>query len=301
MQKLSHYAAAFQILLAFWIIAITSLIITGWSMSQVWVAEGLTRDMRGEQDSLAQVEDTQVALLEQEIMEKAYLLTGTQSYLDEHARQQQIADDHLAQAARSNVSELEQASIGRLTDARNAYESTFDQVVAAYKRGDKAEAIRLCIEVSVGRLAQAQTEVESLMFMGETDLRQRVEEVDSTIRRATLVSVIGLIAFPILGVWAFIISTQSTLPFLAIQNAAIAIAGKNYRPELLDNVVDSPGGLGLMARNLKQTADKLATRQAALQAEVDALTEELQEIRRRRLVTGVPGQQAHHDEQRRDS
>jgi methyl-accepting chemotaxis protein len=271
------------------LIILLSIGVIGWSLVNIFRADQVTKDMRRESHELMDIEEMEVTFIREFLAEKNFILTGDEKYIAEYEGYKEETAQYLNDARQYSSPGWEQVALDNLAEETASYNDNFDQIVAQYRDGNRDEAIRLSTEVSNEKLEHVNEQVEDMIFHGETVLQGEVEEVDREIRTSIFTGVFGLILFPVLAVWAFVVSTRMTMPFLTLTNAASSIAGDRFRPELLGNLTERQDGLGLLARSLEKTAYQVQARHSTMQLEAEQLTDQLQDTKARRLVSSIPG------------
>jgi hypothetical protein len=93
-----------------------------------------------------------------------------------------------------------------------------------------------------------------------------------------------------LALAGYLVISQHTHPLIALRSAVIAIAGGQYRPELLGTALKTRGSLGTLARALDALHTSLQQHGASKRAEIERLRRELYESRRSRLKLTRPAQ-----------
>jgi methyl-accepting chemotaxis protein len=289
MRRISQFLTVFNLLQVFVVIVLISLAITAWSLYNIFQADQVTRQMREEAHELMAVEAMEVYFIEEFTAEKNYLLTGDDKYIAEFNEYKEQTHHYLEEAQDHVATESDRVALANLERVTENYNDNFDHIVEVYESGSHEEAIQMSLEESEEKLGRVHEQVEDMIFNSETHLQEEVEIVDDRIRSAIFTGVLGLVMFPVLAVWAFVVSSRMTMPFLTLTNAVAALAGSRFRLELLGTVHERRDGLGLLARTLRKAAMQVEAREAALQAEVDQLAAQVQERKARRLVTSIPG------------
>jgi CHASE3 domain sensor protein len=292
-RRFSQFLTVLNLMQVFFLIVVISIGIISWSLYNIFLADQVTKQMRRESQELTDVQEVQVYFIQEFLAEKNYVLTGDEKYIEEYNEYKEETRHYLDDARSFASTSSETVALDNLARVTENYNDNFDQIVETYKAGDHEEAIVMSQEASEEKLVAVHEQVNDMIFSGEIRLQEEVQEVDTTIRKAIYIGVIGLMMFPVLAVWAFLVSSRMTMPFLTLTNAVSAITGNRFREELLGNVEDRRDGVGLLARSLSKTAQQIEAREAALQVEIDQLSNELQDQKARRLVTALPGHRSH--------
>ncbi len=271
-------------MLMFGIIPLFSLSIVGWSVYSIYQADLSAREMRRQNEEITDIEEAEIYLLEQELAEKDYLLTGDPVYLDLHQDFEEITDDFVAKARSIAILDKEEKAVDRLEQLRDEYELTYSQITAAFQAGDKEQAVNLSLTVSNEKLERVHELVEDLIFYNQANMKEELQKTDRQVRSAIFTSVIGLVIFPFLAVLAYLTTSRVTQPFLVLINTVLAIKGGHFRPELLGTLPDRVDGFGMLVRTLAETAQQIKEREANLIGEITALKEQRKESRRQKLV-----------------
>ena len=187
--------------------------------------------MRRQNEEITDIEEAEIYLLEQELAEKDYLLTGDPVYLDLHQDFEEITDDFVAKARSIAILDKEEKAVDRLEQLRDEYELTYSQITAAFQAGDKEQAVNLSLTVSNEKLERVHELVEDLIFYNQANMKEELQKTDRQVRSAIFTSVIGLVIFPFLAVLAYLTTSRVTQPFLVLINTVLAIKGGHFRPE----------------------------------------------------------------------
>jgi methyl-accepting chemotaxis protein len=294
MRRISQGLTVLNLIQVFVLIILLSIGVIAWSLVNIFRADQVTKDMRRESQELIEIEQMEVTFIQEFLAEKNFLLTGDEKYIAEYEAYKAETAHYLAEARTYGSPGWEQVALDNLAEETKSYNDNFAQIIEQYRAGNHEEAIRLSNEVSSEKLERVHEQVEDMVYHGETVLQSEVEEVDQEIRTSIFTGVFGLILFPVLAVWAFVVSSRMTMPFLTLTNAASAIAGNRFRPELLGSLMERQDGLGLLARSLEKTAYQVQARQSTMQVEVEQLANQLQEKKVRRLITALPGRSMTH-------
>jgi len=284
MRRLTHFLTIAGMMLMFGIIPLFSLSIVGWSVYSIYQADLSAREMRRQNEEITDIEEAEIYLLEQELAEKDYLLTGDPVYLDLHQDFEEITDDFVAKARSIAILDKEEKAVDRLEQLRDEYELTYSQITAAFQAGDKEQAVNLSLTVSNEKLERVHELVEDLIFYNQANMKEELQKTDRQVRSAIFTSVIGLVIFPFLAVLAYLTTSRVTQPFLVLINTVLAIKGGHFRPELLGTLPDRVDGFGMLVRTLAETAQQIKEREANLIGEITALKEQRKESRRQKLV-----------------
>jgi methyl-accepting chemotaxis protein len=144
------------------------------------------------------------------------------------------------------------------------------------------------IKAAQASLAEGATQADTLItdwvFYIESSLTQATREGDARTRTTFFVGVFGLIALPLLAYWAFMMTGQITRPILTLTNAVIAIQGKHFRPEMLNDIAERRDNLGQLALDLEVMSDELSSRRQALENELNDLQTKIKDERRRKRM-----------------
>lgn len=223
------------------------------------------------------LQDVQVAeyqLLTMQIIERSYLLFDAEEYdsleqeFDIQAQDLNDTINLLGTSFPDTADQLEDYGVEIVNDfeARVAGENDVNTLASTLLREQD-------IDVTVESIAD-----DFLLAFNEAiemGLKARI--------LATQVGLIILASFPLLALAAFISISKVTLPILQLSNAASAIGGNHYHSGVLKDSLKRRNSIGELARAVDQLAVTLAEREAALQAEADAIEIKISETRDRRL------------------
>ena len=236
----------------------------------VVAAFALAANLNGQRDSFGWVEHTnevirtvsavERGILEAELGERGYLLTGEKSYLDSYTRSQ--ADvPKLLEAARQAVSD-NPSQVQRLDELRpiiNARLAEFKHVVELgptrlnealeILRTARSRQLTTLIEQRLGQFRQAE-----LDLLGERQQRANRETILATL----IAAVMAVLAMLSAAMGAFLLKNQRSASQLRVANEELAISHAHLR-SILETVPDAmvvidEGGL---VRSFSATAERL--------------------------------------------
>ncbi len=187
------------------------------------------------------------------------------------------------------LSDREITLVEEISAAQQAYEQTFNNIVDTIAAPDWTwdEVIEL------QAIADEQANIlrgtlQDLIAEIETARHEAAQRLESNLQSAIRNGVITLMLLPFLAIWAFALASRITQPVLTLAQSAIATAGDQFRPELLEEVHDRRDGIGQLARALEHLAMTTEAHEADLEAEIAGLREQLHETRRRKFKPTFP-------------
>lgn len=263
-----------------------SLIVIGWDVYNIW---RLKSDIHGvvlHLEELDQMQEAEVFLVEQEIAELEYLLTGDESHLEKHKEFEEIADEHWSEAAAFQTSADELELLNNIKEDHDVYEENFARTVETYKSGDTEAAILLS-EESSAVIDDVQQRVDEFVSNIERSMEANLSRVDEL---TTLSLTIGIFTFIILAVESVIatsVTAQVLTPIVQLVDATKAIENETYDVTMLDEAAkrqDEIGGLARMFQNMAKTVYK---RTQELKQQVQALKIEIDQTKRKKQVDEI--------------
>jgi hypothetical protein len=114
---------------------------------------------------------------------------------------------------------------------------------------------------------------------------QASKDYDAALPTLLLISVLGLFLLTVVGILAFTSVAQVTRPVLLLTNVFNAIAGRQYRTEMLSGLVGRSDALSALASRTEQLIEQAAEEDARLQSETSALREQVKSNRRQRILS----------------
>lgn len=210
-----------------------SLIVVSWNLYNIWRLTGSVQDVVTLLKELDQIALAEISLLEQEVAELEYLLSGNDFYIERHREIETITNDHWRRAVSLQTTADEQNLLTGLKQDHDAYEQTFNAIVAAYQQGDKAEATRLSIEEASVTLDDVQQRIDQFINRTELRLEAQLSQVDQLTAVALTIGVFTLI---ILTMEAIISTTTSVQ--VQIQQLRIEI-DEIKRKKQVDEIVET--------------------------------------------------------------
>jgi len=264
----------------------------------VWSGLGVIRlaapleNIYGQTQKRELIADMEFYLLEQEILEQYFVVYfgEDQFVLESYAEAGDALDDLVYPLETEQelwISSQETALLEQWDQNQQAYRQTFAELEVAITDGDW-EQVEQLQRTSFTQTALMHKQIDDLLFESESALNQAIEQAVQTATESIVTGTIGLILLPILAVWAFLVASNITQPLLALSNAVTAIAGDQFRSDLLLDVSERPDGLGRLAQSVEHLAQLVHDREVALGQKISILREQLYETkRRRRLPTSV--------------
>ncbi|MBN2389511.1 MAG: hypothetical protein JXR84_02225 [Anaerolineae bacterium] len=192
-----------------------------------------------------------------------------------------------------DLSDREFALVGDISDAQTTYMEAFEEIKHIFSTQgwtwDEIEAQRAVTQQESDVVRSA---LRELIYEIETARQTAMQTLESDLQSAIRTGAISLIFLPFLAIWAFGLASRITQPVLTLTQAATAITGDHFRPEVLDEIDGRHDRLGQLARALEHLAQTSQTREAEFEAEIGSLREQLHETRRRKFNPTFPGRDA---------
>lgn len=280
MSRLKNAFNAIRMLGVFGFILVCAVIIIGLSVFDIFLIDQGIVAIHGKSEERFLLENIEYYLLEEELAERKFL---------SHEGSPQAAQDFEAAGdqAKILIEELSKViddplEISLLQKDRATVQQDFEEIASTFEEGQAVEAEHL--DQVLREEGELNQQLDDLVFDAEVALDEQVALSSRAIQRAILIGLIGLILFPLLAVWAFLIASRITQPLLSLSNAVMAAGGGHYRDELLDEVLDRRDSLGRLARAVDEMAEALHGRERAQQEEIDRLRKQLHETQRHKLV-----------------
>lgn len=247
------------------------------------------------------LEDDVKVSLQRMMLQEAYVISGikNQIQLEEDFSALAIATDGEISASLQSLEE-QQAFSGELiygwvltnelkafNDLRVTHHQTFQALLAAYQANDVESINNLQdqIETENSDLISA---LDELIVQVEQGRRVALDEFPADANWGIKITAGALVGTLLLALAGYLVISQHTHPLIALRSAVIAIAGGQYRPELLGPALKTRGNLGTLARTLDALHTSLQQHGASKRAEIERLRRELYESRRRRLKLTEP-------------
>ncbi len=284
MTKIKTTLKAVQSLGVFGFILVCAVIIIGVSIYNIFLIDEGIVDIHEHSQRRTLYELIEFNLLQEELAERAYVLHADDEALARFEQASLTLDTLIAELRELTESESH-LELDLIEHDREAIEADFEEVAALVDEGEVD--IQLLDEVFRAEEGIDQ-QLDDMVFEADIALEEEVEAVSNQNQSAVLAGLVGLIIFPLLAIWAFLVSSKLTQPILSLTNAVVAAKGNRYRVELLEEALDRHDGLGKLAQAIDTMAESLSEQEAALQREVDTLNQQLHESRRRKMVlTGL--------------
>lgn len=300
MQRIKRFFSGIKALGAFGLILIICVGLVIASTLGFMSVLGDTIDIYSESMKLILLEDTvSYYAVNQVIEENYYVYTegeyGEESleFFDEARTEINAALAELQDEDYHILSDREMALVGDISDAQQAYEEAFEDIKRTFSTSgwawEDVEALQATTQQQTDTLLGA---LRELIYEVETTRQTALQTLSDNLQGAIRTGVISLILLPFLAIWAFGLASRITQPVLTLTQAATAITGDHFRPEILDELHDRRDGLGRLARVLETLGNAAEAREAALEAEIAGLREQLHETRRRKSALTFPKRDA---------
>lgn len=240
-----------KLLTLFSLITLLGAVITAW---YVYMILEMQRDMERlvkEANEIADVEEVQVYLLQEQIAISGYRLTGSEKYITAYERNKTLAEQNLRRAFIDAQTSEQRDKLNLLDQEIEQYNQAFDDVVKIHDTGDIENAIEATNEIAdeeEARVQRMHEQVERFVFEAKLDLEEQLHLSDQRTKTAVTVGVIGMLLFSLLAVVASIVTNQVAEPIAHLTNAVVAFENNTYEPTLLDSYIKRREEVGKLAR-----------------------------------------------------
>jgi len=165
---------------------------------------------------------------------------------------------------------------------QETHRATFDALIEAYQADDQERIDDLAdqFEIENEDLDFAQRDMVIEVEQGRLEAQRDFPE---DINDSILIATGGLALSLVLALVGFQLIAAAVRPLGTLRNAITAIAGDQYRPEMLADLLKARGPAGKLARALDHLSAAVQQRDSGLKAETERLRQALYESRRRRL------------------
>lgn len=271
----------------FLLAVLISLVVVGWDIYNIWQLDAKVRQMIRQLEEVTAIEEMEIFLLEQEIAELDYLLSGDEIYIAHHRELETVADQYLSQALSLQSSPEEVDLLNILKQDHDQYEQTFNNVITTYQQGNQAEAIRLSVEEGRASLDDIQQRIETFVGQAEIQLERQVAQIDQLTTGALTVGVFTLIILAVESVIASAVTAQVLNPVMLLIGATQAIENETYETTMLDEVATRQDEMGDLARVFQHMSKTVYARTRQLKDQVHKLRIEIDEVKRQKQVEEI--------------
>lgn len=223
-------------------------------------------------------------LLEQEISEKYSIMTDDSYFVDsfqESSDEIMLLIEEMQELEESDELTLSPKTVLGLLELQNEFIENFQSVLLSLQEQDDDISL---LQQNSERIRMKMHEIlDDQLVTTQRELNVAVDRHDERVQHALLICVLCLITLPLLAIWAFFHTSQLIKPFLSLTNSVTAIAGDQFRSELLDNLNERKDHLGDFARALDRLGAMVKQHQHILERKIDEKREHLHEVRRRGL------------------
>ncbi|MCP4537017.1 MAG: HAMP domain-containing protein [Chloroflexi bacterium] len=263
-----------KLIMGFLIVILIGVAGLGWSILSISQIDAEIQDVVREAKELIGLEEVQVDLLEQEVAELEFLLTGDEEYLERHQRYETLTEQALDEALNLEIHEQGRETIRTLMEEKDQYKESFAEVVALYNEGRVEEAIQHSLDVSDLKVERVHEQVEEMISEGRHLMEEAVLQADQQAQTATLVAYVSMGVCLVLGVAiGFFLSTSIANAVNQMLWVSKQIAGGNVQVSIDVEQKDEVGQLADVFRQMivylqamSSAADRLA--QGDLTAEI---------------------------------
>jgi len=172
--------------------------------------------------------------------------------------------------------------IEAFNNLRETHRATFEALVSAYMSDDLNQVYDLEDQIETEN-EDLDIAWRDLVIYAEQDRLTAQRDFPVDINGSILIVTGGLALSLVLALAGFQLIAAAVRPLGTLRNAITAIAGDQYRPEMLSDLLKARGPAGKLARALDQLASAVQQRDSGLKAETERLRQALYESRRRRL------------------
>ncbi|MCP4543553.1 MAG: HAMP domain-containing protein [Chloroflexi bacterium] len=198
-----------KLVTGFLVVILISVVGLSWSLFSMTQIDAETQDILREAEGLIQREEVQVDLLQQEVAELEFLLTGNEIYIERHNQFDEATDYALEEALRLEVSEEGREAIRTLQTEKGHYEEAFAEVLALYNAGRVEEAVQHSLEVSDEAVQHVHEKIEEMISEGQLVMEAEARQAEQQAQTATIVAYVSIGVCLVLGVAiGFLLSTS---------------------------------------------------------------------------------------------
>jgi len=289
LRHLNNLTIKNKFLIGFIIVVVIGLTGIGWNIFNIKQMHADILDIAREAEDVVFVNDLQVYLLEQEIAEKEFLLTGDNDRVLKHQELASITD-HYFELAIADASSGEAKMIERAVEFKDAYEKGFEQVVSLY---DGLEPDGLSMEVGDKAVEQVHLQAQAIVEKEEKQVRQEVDEAAIEARNAVDTSIATISLFTVLsvviGVGIYNLSAQIVKPLFILTQVAASVEAGNYDLGGLNEVTGRQDELGQLSRVFQHMIQQVRAREEALKQELVQLRIEIDRAKQTDEVKKITG------------
>ena len=271
----------------FLLAVIISLVVVGWDIYNIWQLDAEVQQVIRHIEEVDAIEEMEVFLLQQEVSELDYLLTGDETYVTRHRELEVTADQYLTQALALQTTPEEMDLLTVLKQDHDQYEQLFNTIVTTYQQGDQAEALRLSVEEASVSLEDIQQRVEAFVDQAEIQLERQVAQIDQLATGALTIGVFTLIILAVEAVIATAVTAQVLNPVNLLIRATQAIENETYDTQVLDEVATRQDEMGNLARMFQHMSKTVYARTRQLKEQVQKLRIEIDQVKREREVSEI--------------
>jgi nitrogen fixation/metabolism regulation signal transduction histidine kinase len=263
------------------------------------VVAAMAVEVLREQNKVTHVQAGLIALLNQELIEKNFLITGDHALTAVHTVHNDEARRHFETALAYIEGDNDRVAIQKMLADMHVYHDTYMQMVSLYEAGDRESATRLTLTVSDPALAQTHHEVEEMIAIGKARTEQSRAETFYRRRLATIISLTAIGIFLLNGLAIVYLARRMTTPVLALTTAAAAVEAEQYDLIVLEPVSRRQDELGSLARVFQRMVREVYRREQELKQQVVELRIEIDTVKRAQEVEQITGTEYFQELQRK--
>lgn len=230
-------------------------------------------------------------LLEQELNEKYYLMSGDeyfeQGFIDSRQELNSILDE-MYEYEENDELNVSVVLLDDLTVMQNEYSDNFYLLVEEVEADNTARLDEL--QNHSDELKRRMVEMlDNQLTATRYDQELAAAQHDDNVQQAILAGVLCLIFLPMLAVWAFVHAGKQISPLLNLTNAVIAIDGNQYRHAILNNLDARHDRIGEFAAALDHLSAVVKCKEDEIEKNIEEKGEQLFRLRRRGLLSPTVG------------
>jgi class 3 adenylate cyclase/CHASE3 domain sensor protein len=258
-----------RLLSALMLISLLGVATASWNIYNVIQIDQHVHDLQDSVDELWNVEEAQVAVLEQEITAKDYLLTGDAYYLNRHSEYSSIMETLLRDSLMFARDSSTTANLTALKGEISQYEELYTALIAPYKPGSVERLITIVGSINT-ELQRVHDSAETLLHEQMVGIASQVAAVNGLVQVSILIGIFSLGIFSIAAMLAASTTGEVAEPMLHLTNAVVSFENGTYRRVMLEDLMQRRDEIGRLAKAFDAMADSIAesnrSREQLLQA-----------------------------------
>ncbi len=259
-----------KLLLCFAIIVVVGITAIALNLINIDAINQSAQDIAANNTATRNLSDAQISFLFQELAAKDFLLTGDDSYIDE-ADSSSAAVGGFLDAASENAPASSQAQFDELRELQQTYLDAYNTMVDQVKADTDLTAMFISIDKADSAGIDFDNRVDELVVANKDAVDAELQNANAIATRAVWISIITMALFTGLGAIIFLVARQLVEPIRAITTAVTQLETGKFEPSSLDKVAKRRDQLGKLAELFQKMAREVASREAALKAQVEEL------------------------------